>query len=76
MPKKSKPSKKAITLRLPTDLVEGFRELCRDYAGKPWYLTPAGFVEAAITAHLTKLRREIEGRSHRDQPSEANSQRR
>lgn len=53
--------KKAITLRLDADLVDAFRALIKDYAGKPYYLSPGSFVTDAITNHLAEMRRRIEG---------------
>jgi len=60
MPRPRSDRKKAITLRLNAELVDDFRAFCRDYAGKPLYLSPASFVEAAITLHLATLRRRVE----------------
>jgi hypothetical protein len=59
-PKRSSP-KKTVTLRLPAELVDELRTFCRDYAGKPHYLSVTTFIEAAISDHLTRLKRQIEG---------------
>jgi len=61
MTSKRSSAKKTVTLRLPAELVDEFRNFCRDYAGKPHYLTVTAFIEAAISDHLTRLKRQIEG---------------
>lgn len=73
--KRSSP-KKTVTLRLPAELVDEFRTLVRDYAGKPHYLTLSSFIETALAEHLKRLTREIEGGSPPNSPSQTNSLRR
>ena len=63
MPPKRSSAKKTVTLRLPAELVDDLRTFCRDYAGKPHYLSVTTFIEAAISDHLTRLKRRVEGGS-------------
>lgn len=65
--------KKAITLRLDAVLVDSFREFVRDYAGKPYYLTPGTFIAEAISNHLTEMKRRIEGVSTAAREHHSNS---
>lgn len=69
-PKRSSP-KKTVTLRLPAELVDELRTLCRDWAGKPYYLSVTTFIEAAVSDHLNRLKRQIEG----ELPSNSQTQR-
>jgi len=62
MKRKQNIAKKAITLRLNAELVDEFKTLVRDEAGKPLFLTNALFVEDAIRAHLKTVRRRLMGR--------------
>lgn len=57
--------KVAVTLRLDAALVQRWREFVRNEAGKPLFLTPAKFMEAAITAHLERLDSSLSEGSHR-----------
>lgn len=63
MPAKRSSTKKTVTLRLPAELVDDLRTFCRDYAGKPHYLSVTTFIENAISDHLTRFKRQVEGGS-------------
>lgn len=63
MSSKRSPPKKTVTLRLPAELVDEFRTLVRDYAGKPHFLTVGTEVERALRKHLTDLKRQIDSGS-------------
>lgn len=63
MSSKRSPPKKTVTLRLPAELVDEFRTLVRDYAGKPHYLTVTSFLETAISKHLAHVKRQIDSGS-------------
>jgi predicted DNA-binding protein len=73
MPAKRSSTKKTVTLRLPTELVDDLRALCRDYAGKPYYLSVTTFIEDAISKQLASLKRQIEGDLSATSPAPENS---
>ncbi len=61
--------KKAVTLRLDASLVDELRDFCRDWAGKPYFLTLTSFAETALAEYLQAFK----GRVERDEPLNANS---
>ena len=57
--KSKKAGKVNITVRIDEDLCNEFRQFCRFHAGHPKFITQTKFIEAAVRAHMTRLREEL-----------------
>lgn len=63
-----------LSVRVRPEVAARVREFVRDNAGRPLYLSLAGFIEAAAEAHLAALERQLAGDQPHPRPS-ANSRR-
>jgi hypothetical protein len=62
-----------LSVRIDAEVARRVRELCRDQAGAPLYLTLGGFVEAAVIAHLDATEAKLSSVAHaRRHPSSNN----
>ena len=55
------PQRRSVTVRLRPDLIARARELARDLAGKPHYLTFVGLIENALSREIARIEREVDG---------------
>ena len=57
-------SRTTLSVRVNAELAARVRAFVRDNAGKPLYLTLAGFVEQAVEAHIQATARALEAAEH------------